>query len=147
MDKDHRGNSRSLPIGWDASCTISVGLLTAKLDHFFMAEPYRFFLSCCTVLSVSVFRDIKPRRAWVVRGERGTISQILAVSASLTSNAIHDIGSSWGISVLFTSFSSSASSSNWTVKMAPGGVQVPIIKWWRGMLVVVKMVGLGRWAA
>ena len=26
---------------------ISVGLLTAKLDHFFMAAPYIFFLACC----------------------------------------------------------------------------------------------------
>lgn len=52
----------------------------------------------------------------------------------LTSNVIHDIGSSFGMSVFLMSFSSSFSSSNWTVKMAPGGVQVPIIKWWRGIL-------------
>ena len=51
-----------------------------------------------------------------------------------TSKVIHDMGSSWGISVLLMSFNSSFSSSNWTVKMAPGGVQVPIIKWWRGIL-------------
>jgi hypothetical protein len=69
---------------------ISVGLLTAKLDHFFMAAPYRFFF-------------------W-------------------WSKVIHDIGSSWGISVRLTSLRVRFSSSNWTVKMAPGGVQVPIIK-------------------
>jgi hypothetical protein len=42
-----RKNSRSPPMGCDASWTISVGLRTAKLDHFFMAAPYRFFLACC----------------------------------------------------------------------------------------------------
>lgn len=51
-----------------------------------------------------------------------------------TSKFIHDIGSSCGISVLLINLSSSFSSSNWTVKMAPGGVQVPIIRWWRGIL-------------
>ena len=45
-----------------------------------------------------------------------------------TSKVIHDIGSSWGISVRLTSLRVKFSSSNWTVKMAPGGVQVPIIK-------------------
>lgn len=48
---------------------------------------------------------------------------------SLTSKAIHDIGSSYGISVRFTSSSVSFSSSKATVKMAPGGVQVPIMRW------------------
>jgi hypothetical protein len=32
-------NARSPPMGCDASWTISVGLRTAKLDHFFMAAP------------------------------------------------------------------------------------------------------------
>jgi hypothetical protein len=58
----------------------------------------------------------------------------LAASLRRTSKVIHDIGSSWGISVRFTSSSVSFSLSNCTVKMAPGGVQVPIIKWWRGMV-------------
>ncbi len=47
----------------------------------------------------------------------------------LTSNVIHDIGSSSGMLVLFTSFRVEASSSNSTVKIAPGGVHVPIIRW------------------
>jgi hypothetical protein len=47
----------------------------------------------------------------------------------LTSNVIQEIGSSFGISVLLTNLNVKASSSNTTVKMAPGGVQVPIIKW------------------
>ena len=42
-----------------------------------------------------------------------------------------------GISVLLMSFSSSFSSSNCTVKMAPGGVQVPIIRWCRPILAVL----------
>lgn len=63
-----------------------------------------------------------------------------APGGHLTSKVIHDIGSSSGISVFLTSFSSNFSSSNWTVKMAPGGVHVPIIKWWRGIL-----DGGGRW--
>ena len=46
-----------------------------------------------------------------------------------TSNVIHDIGSSSGMMVFLTSLSVNASSSNSTVKMAPGGVQVPIIRW------------------
>ena len=33
------GNVRSWRISCDASWTISLGDLTAKLDHFFMAEP------------------------------------------------------------------------------------------------------------
>lgn len=45
-----------------------------------------------------------------------------------TSKVIQDMGSSCGISVRFSSFSVRFSSSNCTVKMAPGGVQVPIIK-------------------
>lgn len=57
------------------------------------------------------------------------------------------MGSSSGISVLLTSFNSSFSSSNWTVKMAPGGVQVPIIKWWRGILEVVVVVAAAVVAA
>ena len=39
-----------------------------------------------------------------------------------TSNVIHDIGSSFGISVRLTSSRVSFSSSNTTVKIAPGGV-------------------------
>lgn len=50
------------------------------------------------------------------------------MEVKLTSNVIQEIGSSSGISVLLTSFNVKASSSKTTVKMAPGGVQVPIIK-------------------
>lgn len=39
------------------------------------------------------------------------------------------MGSSWGMSVFLSSFKVKASSSNCNVKMAPGGVQVPTIKW------------------
>lgn len=52
-----------------------------------------------------------------------------ARAKELTLKVIHEMGSSSGIGVLLISFSVSASSSNSTVKMAPGGVQVPIIKW------------------
>ena len=47
----------------------------------------------------------------------------------LTSKVIQLIGSSFGISVFFTSSSVSFSSSNATVMITPGGVQVPIIRW------------------
>ena len=46
----------------------------------------------------------------------------------LTSNVIHEIGSSSGIAVLLINFKLNNSSSNSKVKMAPGGVQVPTIK-------------------
>jgi hypothetical protein len=46
----------------------------------------------------------------------------------LTSKAIHEMGSSWGISVRLTNSSVNFSSSKATVNMAPGGVHVPIIK-------------------
>lgn len=46
------------------------------------------------------------------------------------------MGSSWGISVRFTSSQVNFSSSKAMVKMAPGGVQVPTIKWWMGILAV-----------
>lgn len=46
-----------------------------------------------------------------------------------TLKVIHDIGSSSGIGVLLMSFKLRLSSSNSNVKMAPGGVQVPTIKW------------------
>jgi hypothetical protein len=51
------------------------------------------------------------------------------LSDVLTSNVIHDIGSSAGMDVLLTKFRVHASSSNSTVKIAPGGVHVPIIRW------------------
>ena len=56
-----------------------------------------------------------------------------------TSKVIHEMGSSLGISVRLTSLRVRASSSNSTVKMAPGGVHVPIIKWWRGILEVAVL--------
>ena len=59
----------------------------------------------------------------------------------LTSNVIHEIGSSSGIAVLLINFKLSNSSSNSKVKMAPGGVQVPTIKRcsiWRGRMVGVE---------
>lgn len=49
--------------------------------------------------------------------------------ARLTSKVIQEMGSSSGISVFLISFSVNASSSNWSVKMAPGGVQVPTMRW------------------
>lgn len=52
------------------------------------------------------------------------------------------MGSSLGIWVLLMSFNSNFSSSNCTVKMAPGGVQVPIIKWWMPILLVVVLIAL-----
>jgi hypothetical protein len=45
-------NVRWWSIGWEASWTISVGLFTEKLDHFFMAAPYMFFLACWNACSV-----------------------------------------------------------------------------------------------
>lgn len=45
-----------------------------------------------------------------------------------TLNAIHEMGSSRGISVRAMSFSVSASSSNAKVKIAPGGVHVPTMR-------------------
>lgn len=55
-------------------------------------------------------------------------------TGELTSKAIHDIGSSLGISVRLTSSHVSFSSSKAMVKMAPGGVHVPTIKWWMVIL-------------
>lgn len=52
----------------------------------------------------------------------------------LTSNVIHEMGSSWGISVLLTRSRVSFSSSKAKVKMAPGGVQVPTMRWCMGMV-------------
>lgn len=46
----------------------------------------------------------------------------------LTSNVIHEIGSSSGMGVRLISFKVNFSSSNSKVKMAPGGVHVPTIK-------------------
>ena len=48
---------------------------------------------------------------------------------TLTSKVIQEIGSSLGISVFLTNLRVNASSSNSTVTMTPGGVQVPIIRW------------------
>lgn len=47
-----------------------------------------------------------------------------------TSKVIHEIGSSWSISVLLIIFRLKLSSSNSNVKMAPGRVHVPTIRWW-----------------
>ena len=56
------------------------------------------------------------------------------------------MGSSWGISVRFTSSRVSFSSSKATVKMAPGGVQVPTMRWWTGILLVGDAEkGLAMW--
>lgn len=49
-------------------------------------------------------------------------------SLGLTSKVIHEMGSSWGISVRLTNSNVNFSSSKATVNMAPGGVHVPIIK-------------------
>ncbi|KAH8634535.1 hypothetical protein IG631_09935 [Alternaria alternata] len=49
-------------------------------------------------------------------------------SCAHTSKAIQLMGSSSGISVFFTSSSLSVSSSNATVIITPGGVQVPIMR-------------------
>ena len=62
------------------------------------------------------------RMTWKLSAANGRLA--------LTSKVIHDIGSSSGITVSLTSFKLSFSSSNSTVKILPGGVQVPIIKWW-----------------
>ncbi len=86
---------------------ISVGLFTAKLDHFFIAAPYRFFFAC-----------------WHVWGS----AEILEPRKGLTSNVIQEIGSFSGIGVLLIKFKVNCSSSNSKVKIAPGGVQVPTIK-------------------
>lgn len=57
-------------------------------------------------------------------------------SRGLTSNVIQEMGSSCGISVRLTSSSVSFSSSKANVKMAPGGVQVPTMRWWMGILLL-----------
>jgi hypothetical protein len=50
------------------------------------------------------------------------------------------MGSSCGISVRLTSFNSRVSSLKAKVKMAPGGVQVPTIRWWTaGILEGLRM--------
>lgn len=57
--------------------------------------------------------------------------------ARLTLKVIHEMGSSAGISVRFTRSRVRASSSNAKVKMAPGGVQVPTMRWWIGIVFVL----------
>ena len=74
-----------------------------------------FFLACCSHDS----------------GQR--LCLLHGVSSQLTSNVIHEMGSSCGISVRLTSSSLSVSSLNAKVKMAPGGVQVPTMRWWTGI--------------
>lgn len=46
-----------------------------------------------------------------------------------TLNVIHEIGSSSGIGVRLMSFRDNSSSSNSKVNIAPGGVQVPTMRW------------------
>lgn len=64
---------------------------------------------------------------------------------SHTSKAIHEIGSSLGISVLLTNFKVKASSSNSKVKIAPGGVHVPTIKWCNISECNVKLDGWSKY--
>lgn len=52
----------------------------------------------------------------------------------LTLKVIHEMGSSTGIAVRLTLTRVKASSSKAKVKMAAGGVQVPTMRWWTGMV-------------
>lgn len=56
----------------------------------------------------------------------------------LASNVIHDMGSSSGMEVRLTRVRERVSSSKANVNIAPGGVQVPTMRWWIGMLAVVS---------
>lgn len=73
-------------------------------------------------------RLCKPIGQWQTDTPKGERVQ------SLTLKVIHDMGCSWGISVRLTSSRVNFSSSKATVKMAPGGVQVPIMRWWMVIL-------------
>lgn len=82
---------RSWSMGWEVWWTIDVGESTAKLDHFFMAAPYMFFLACyycksLEIVSVDVpsvtYIESHPRDGLIL-GYRGALdklqSQLLVV--------------------------------------------------------------------